>query len=325
MRIPAIITDRSITVTGTDFIPRAIPSSHPNFQRVRDLIEAGADWNQIKDLVDLPRAIASYTSGKIAVVNGVLTYNGAEVNNALSARILSLISDKKEKTAEPLIRFMENVNLNPSMRSVEGLYEWLEKSNLPITPDGCIIAWKIVGPNYKDLYSGRFDNSVGKIVEVTRNQVDENPDRTCSSGLHFCSTEYLPSYGTSAGNRVVVVKIHPRDVVAFPRDYNTSKGRACRYEVIGEIDRDSAGGQFAGINVLRDFGTLAGGEEFSETFDELELGGVYLTREGDEVEIVEQTGHAEFPFKGDNGASYTRGGEYLAGVELPQDLLKRIG
>lgn len=318
MRIPAVITDSSITLTGPDFVPRAIPGSHPNFAQIRDLLETGADWAQIKPLVDLPSAIVTYTNGKIKVVDGELFYNEQPVHNSLAARILSLISDKREATAEPLIRFMEKVNQNPSNRSVEGLYEWLEKSNLPIAPDGDIIAWKIVRNDYRDIHSGKFDNSIGKVVEVPRNQVDDNPDRTCSNGLHFCSSGYLPHYGTGPGNRVVVVKIDPKDVVAFPRDYNTAKGRACRYTVIGEVDRATAPEMFKGINVLRDFG-------IDPTVFGIEVGGVYLTREGNRVIITEDTGHDEYPFKGNNGASYTEDGEYLSGVELPQDLVKRVG
>jgi hypothetical protein len=32
----------------------------------------------------------------------------------------------------------------------------------------------------------------------------------------------------------MIVKINPADVVSIPSDYNNAKGRACRYEVIGE-------------------------------------------------------------------------------------------
>ena len=31
------------------------------------------------------------------------------------------------------------------------------------------------------------------------------------------------------------MKINPRDVVSIPNDYDNTKGRACRYEVIGEV------------------------------------------------------------------------------------------
>jgi len=133
---------------------------------------------------------------------------------------------------EPLVLFMENLMQNPSYRSVNELYGFLEKNNLPITPDGHFLAYKKVRENYHDVYTGKFDNSVGKIVEMERNQVNDDQNQTCSAGLHFCSENYLNHFG---GERVMILKINPRDVVSIPTDYNNSKGRACRYEVIGEV------------------------------------------------------------------------------------------
>ena len=84
-----------------------------------------------------------------------------------------------------------------------------------------------------------MDNSPGKIVEMARNEVDDNMHNTCSTGLHFCSKEYLDHFGKvrdgKKKDRVVILKINPADVVSIPADYNSTKGRACRYEVIGEL------------------------------------------------------------------------------------------
>jgi hypothetical protein len=135
----------------------------------------------------------------------------------------------------PLVNFMENLMQNPSMNSVNELYGFLEKNNLPITSDGHFLAYKKVRENYLDCHSGTMDNSVGKIVEMERNQVDDVADRTCSTGLHFCSEDYLNHFG---GERIMIVKVNPRDVVSIPSDYNRSKGRACRYEVVGELGAD---------------------------------------------------------------------------------------
>jgi hypothetical protein len=33
----------------------------------------------------------------------------------------------------------------------------------------------------------------------------------------------------------MILKISPADVVSIPTDYNNSKGRTCKYEVIGEL------------------------------------------------------------------------------------------
>jgi len=84
-----------------------------------------------------------------------------------------------------------------------------------------------------------MDNSVGNVLEMPRNEVDADKDRTCSTGLHFCSYDYLKSFH---GERVVVLKINPKDVVSIPSDYNNSKGRTCRYEVVDEIELDRKGG-----------------------------------------------------------------------------------
>jgi hypothetical protein len=127
---------------------------------------------------------------------------------------------------------MENLMSNPSHRAVTELYKFLEKGNLPITNDGHFLAYKKVRKDYKDCHTGTMDNSIGQIVEMERNQVDDKAENTCSSGLHFCSREYLDHFG---GERTVILKINPADVVSIPTDYNASKGRACRYEVIGEL------------------------------------------------------------------------------------------
>ena len=134
-----------------------------------------------------------------------------------------------------MVNFMDNLYQNPSKRAVDELYGFLEKGNLPITPDGHFLAYKKVREDYKDCHSGTMDNSIGQVVEMERYNVDDNKDNTCSTGLHFCSKDYLNSFG---GARTVIVKINPRDVVSIPSDYNQTKGRACRYEVVGEIDAD---------------------------------------------------------------------------------------
>jgi hypothetical protein len=127
---------------------------------------------------------------------------------------------------------------NPSKRAVTELYGFLEKNSLPITPDGHFLAYKKVRNDYLDIHSGTMDNSVGMIVEMERNEVDDNKDQTCSTGLHFCSQDYLPHFGSGSDSRVVIVKINPSDVVSIPSDYNNAKGRACRYVVVGEIGNE---------------------------------------------------------------------------------------
>lgn len=243
----ALITNSTgcTVVIGTEIY--SIASDHPNFENIQKAYAAN-DVAGLEELVSIRKTIEKYASGVVRIENGKLFYGDREIKTGLARRIIKMIGEGLEDRVSPLVAFMENVMLNPSYRAVEGLYEWLERSNLPITPDGCFIAWKIVGPDYKDIRTRQFDNSVGQVVEIARNEVDENPDRTCSHGLHFCSNEYLPSYGgMSPENHIMMVKVNPKDVGAFPHDYGISKGRCCRYEVIGEVTFEETSTKFTNL------------------------------------------------------------------------------
>lgn len=228
---PYILQGDSITIVVNNTQHTITKASHPNFDKIRDAIRDG-NWNDIPDLIDMVRHIANYSQGYLEVRDGDVYWDGRPFHNALTDRLLKLMEENFP--IEPLVNFMHNLKRNPSKRAVDELYGFLEKNSLPITPDGHFLAYKKVRDNFYDIHSGTMDNSVGKVVEMARNEVDEDKDRTCSSGLHFCSLEYLPHFGRSGGDRVVIVKINPADVVSIPSDYNNAKGRACRYEVIAE-------------------------------------------------------------------------------------------
>ena len=235
MSFPFIMQGNSITVViGSK--PHTISKSHITFQRVLDAIKA-QDWDLVKDIIEPVKVVLNYGKGNVSVQGEQLFWKGKEMHNALSNRMIAMLQDGFP--IEPLVAFMENLMTNPSKRAVDELYGFLEKNSLPITPEGNFLAYKKVRADYLDIHSGTMDNSVGMIVEMERNEVDDNKDQTCSTGLHFCSQDYLPHFGSDGGNRVVIVSINPRDVVSIPSDYNNAKGRACRYEVIGEIGNDS--------------------------------------------------------------------------------------
>lgn len=203
--------------------------THPNYLRIMEAIRNG-DWDAVPDLVDISRAVANYANGLVEVRDGDVYYDGRPFHNALADRLLEML--KQNLPVEALVNFLGNLKENPSKRAVDELYGFLEKNMLPLTPDGHFLAYKRVRADFLDIHSGTMDNSVGKVVEMPRNEVCEDAQRTCSSGLHFCSLEYLPHFGSYGDNNVVIVKINPRDVVSIPVDYNNAKGRACRYEVV---------------------------------------------------------------------------------------------
>jgi len=171
---------------------------------------------------------------------GVVTLHeyGIEVplHSAITNRIIKM--SQQGLDSQPLINFISRLYDNPSKTAVEELYLFIEACELPITEDGCFIAYKIVRDDYMDIYTGKMDNSVGNFLSMPRHMVDDDRNNTCSAGLHFCSKEYLQHYGSSSRNsdRCLLVKIDPADVVSIPSDYNNAKGRTWQYEVVGEVE-----------------------------------------------------------------------------------------
>lgn len=230
MSYPFVIQGSNVTVVIGNK-PHTISKTHITYQKVVDAIKAG-DWDTVKEIIDPKKVVLNYGQGNVSIQGEKLFWKSEELHGALATRMVAMLQEGFDIT--PFVLFMENLFQNPSKRAVTELYGFLEKNNLPITPDGHFLAYKKVRNDFLDIHSGTMDNSVGKIVEMERNKVDDNKDVTCSTGLHFCSEKYLPNFG-SGDSRTVIVKLNPRDIVSIPSDYNDSKGRACRYEVIGEL------------------------------------------------------------------------------------------
>jgi len=228
MTFPYLVQGKNIVVV-IDNNPHTITSTHIAYEKIKEAIKTG-EWETVRDIIEPKKIVLEYGAGNIAIQGDKFYWKGQEFHNTLADRIIQMYQDGFP--IEPMIKFMENLMSNPSHRAVTELYKFLEKGNLPITNDGHFLAYKKVRKDYKDCHTGKMDNSVGQVVEMERNQVDDKAENTCSSGLHFCSREYLDHFG---GERTVILKINPRDVVSIPTDYNASKGRACRYEVIGEL------------------------------------------------------------------------------------------
>lgn len=231
-----LITDSSITImmNGKQYI--LTEDNHQHYTELRNALKKN-NLEVIERLIDLPKQINHYGDGKITVIDGVVHYNGDELHNSLTTRMLRQMDEGFEVTS--LIKFLENLMSNPSMVARNELYEWLEENNNPITEDGCFIAFKNVRKNYMDHYTGTIRNQIGDCPKMDRANVDDNRHNTCSVGLHFASESYLPHYtGGGDNNRTMILKVNPADVVSIPVDYNHAKGRCWTYEVIGELGDD---------------------------------------------------------------------------------------
>lgn len=233
--------DGVITVLVNNCEPYSFSKSHINYPDLLKCVDAGDGVNFVR-LFDIEKTISNsldvYIVDKdvdLHISNGQIFYNGEVVNNFICDRIMTAY--KTNVSYKNLINFLKKLLSNPSKNSVDGLYSFLEHKGMPITDDGDFIAWKSVKPDFMDKYSGTIDNSVGKVIEIPRNKVDDNSANHCSHGLHVGALEYSGPGGwyNSQGDKVLAVKVNPRDAVSVPSDHGFTKLRVCRYEVIGEF------------------------------------------------------------------------------------------
>ena len=225
---PYLITGNAVVVVVNNK-QYTLSKGNIGFDALVEAIKEGR-WEDVPALASPVVAVRKFSNGFVDVIDGQVTYDGQPIHSVLSQKILDMFEQGFD--INPLTNFMQNLYTNPSKRAVDELFGFLESGNMPITEDGYFLAYKKVREDYTDVHSGKFDNSVGKVVSMPRNQVDDNKDNTCSAGLHFCSFDYLKSF---SGSRIMILKINPADVVSIPSDYNQQKGRTWRYTVIGEV------------------------------------------------------------------------------------------
>lgn len=183
------------------------------------------------------------------VIDDQIFYDGERLPEALETKVLSIMKDGLPLTH--FQKFWENLKENPACHVVNesGFYDFLDYKELPITEDGCFIAYRGVQDDYysksgskttKVLQGtvndrGQIFNGVGEVIEVARRGVSDNRDVYCHEGsLHIGSYDYARAWAS----KLVLVKVNPRDVVSVPRDCNAQKCRVCKYEVIGDFKEE---------------------------------------------------------------------------------------
>lgn len=218
----------NISVDGTVYTAN---DDHENFVKARQLC---IDGNPLKavDLVNTKKAVQEFTSGAVTIQGNTVKYKDLVISSSLTQRIVNAMSEGKE--FKFLVKFFERLMANPSYRAVTDFFNFVDHNDIEIDEEGYVIAFRRVRNDYKDFYTGTMDNSVGKTVEMPRNMVNENPEQTCSNGLHIAAKHYIPHYHGGQG-RILKVKVDPADVVSTPSDYSGSKCRVCKFVVLEDI------------------------------------------------------------------------------------------
>lgn len=230
------VTKNQITLfTGSD--TRSIQQSYPKFKKLHKMLSKGnfsqEVLHEVWNLMEVSSFIEKFSEGNITVDHeqGKVWYGTFEIKNSIVDRMMDMLGNKED--VSPLVKFLDKLLQNPKKNIVEELYPFLEYNDIEISDQGDILAYRGIRPDWKDHHSGTMDNSIGNILSMPRTLVDDNPERTCSSGLHCSSFEYANSFKGSG--RLIKVKVCPSNVVSVPVDYNGQKLRCCKFEVLEEI------------------------------------------------------------------------------------------
>lgn len=258
----AVTHDETISLFFSDATNLTVNREHSNhrgikklfvqYQNTDDPIEQDECIEKIHELYNVNHGLGEYladygnvTEGVVELRDGELFYGTKPLHGTLVDRVLDM--RRKGYNVKPFLKFVENLMKNPSFNSIEQLYDFLDHKNLPITPDGCFLAYKTVKD---DFYSkrggnltllqgvvneqGQIRNEIGDVIECLRSEVDDNPNNHCSKGLHVGCLAYAGPGGwyNSSYDNVVIVKVNPADAVSVPADHDFQKLRCSKYEVV---------------------------------------------------------------------------------------------
>lgn len=232
-----------------------VHTTHENFEGIKQAVIDG-DIERFHALFNvatkLQQAIEEEAAvcGLVEVKHGQVLYNGEVMDDFITQRILDM--RREGFPIESMCKFLGNLMQNPSYNSRKQLYQFLEHECLPITDDGCFLAYKTVGHDFfskasgnlklthgTTSESGRIYNGVGEYIACDRREVDDNPDNHCSKGLHVGALAYAGPGGwyNHSDDNVVIVKVNPKDVVSVPNDHDAQKVRTCAYEVLSVYEK----------------------------------------------------------------------------------------
>lgn len=240
--------DRNVTIFFDDGDFKVVNDENIRFD---DLIKLLSDPTSSKEdilaIADYEEAVSTRfekLTERVSVNNGVIYFDNEKVHNAISNHIVRCLETQDEHW-HALVSFLEKLMNSPSENSRNQLYEWLDKHNFTINPDGNIVAYKgvIEEPagdkpfrstfagyaivNGQVIEHGYVYQDIGDVVEMPRSMVVDDPNKACSYGLHVGSYEYARNYGET----VLEVIVDPRDVVSVPNDSDYAKVRTCRYRI----------------------------------------------------------------------------------------------
>tara|TARA_B110000285_G_scaffold13570_1_gene13410 strand:- start:171 stop:1166 length:996 start_codon:yes stop_codon:yes gene_type:complete len=226
--------------------PVKVEKTAPEYTRILSAFDLPSGQQEEVINAILNERVGEYEKDGFTISPESVSYDGETLPDILADKVRAIAAEGLP--VKLFANFWENLNNNPSASSVRELYDFLAYKELPITEDGFFIAYKGVSSNGLSVCgntktkvlqgivdnNGKIQNNVGDTIEVKRWDVDDNRDNGCSFGLHVGSMDYA----TTWGEKTLVVKVNPADVVSVPTDCGCQKCRVSKYEVIDSYENE---------------------------------------------------------------------------------------
>lgn len=228
-------------------------SFHPNFEGIVEGLRNGDP--HVWSLFSVQDGIMSrfhQISDRYAWNGESILFDGDPVHNSFTELLTRALEAGDTKAYTAIAKFGDKLASNPDAHSREQAYDWLSCHKFQITDDGDVVGYKGVQYDGDGFKSGRKSEVPGKpsafvnglpvpplsyvpqklgdVVSMPRSEVSNDPNQTCSRGLHISTRSYAESWGGPNGT-VVTVFVNPAHIVSVPNHAGAEKVRVHRYKV----------------------------------------------------------------------------------------------
>lgn len=225
--ISHILSNSGITVVFEDGI-KMLHKTSPGYGEALVALKQG-DISRLREIMDPKENIKLYSGNELSFEeDGSISFEGLRFGSKFTSLVKEAIS--KKIPWEVLARFFSNCAANPSQRARKEIETFLDSENLPITDDGCFLAYKNVTVSGLDGDHGTFDCSIGKTLDYPRDKIRPSAFRGPERGLSVGGLNYTKN---GFVGKAMVVKVNPADLIGV---YNSPYKEAvvCKLSIISD-------------------------------------------------------------------------------------------
>lgn len=234
-----VVVGPKVVIFTCDEDHLSFPRDHSGYERAKEIAIEFLEteelteevWEELKSINSIVDSLIQWSNDRIQIKGNRVLFDGDYVPSSLEDHMLALFNSGASYALEAWTKFLAKLREASHEDTYNRLHAFLKHNDLSINEEGNVLAWKSVRNDFKDIYSGTIDNSVGTTVVMPRVKVNHNPSQTCSHGLHLAAISYARNFG-GPDSQFLLCEVDVRDIVSVPTDYNGEKIRCCKYKVL---------------------------------------------------------------------------------------------